>query len=70
MSVDYPRLNLESGELTQSVKHLIKILHRDTALDQCLDALVGGADGPGDLIDVLRLDDGLEVILKQLSEVV
>jgi len=56
--------------LTQGIEHLIQVPHGAAALDQGLDALVGGADGLGDLVDVLRLDDGLEVVLEQLGEVV
>ena len=59
-----------AGKLTQGVKHLVQVVHRDAAFDQGLDALVPRADGLGDLVDVLRLDDGLEVIFKKLGEVV
>jgi hypothetical protein len=54
----------------QSVEHLVQVAHRDAAFNQGLDALVSGTDSLGNLVDVLRLDDGLEVILEQLGEVV
>lgn len=54
-------------------KHLTNFLHvaeRGTARKQSLDALLGAANGLGDLVDILGLDDGLEVIFQQLGEVV
>ncbi len=55
---------------TQGVNNLVQVVQGKPALDQSLDALVGGADGLGNLVDVLRLDDGLEIILEKLREVV
>jgi hypothetical protein len=61
---------LKGRARTQGVEHLVEIAQREAAFNQGLDTLVGGADGLGDLVDVLRLDDGLEIVLEQLGEVV
>ena len=67
--------NQQSGqdcrsELTQGIKHLVQVAQRVAAFNQGLDALVGGADSLGNLIHLLRLDNGLEIILEQFGEVV
>lgn len=49
---------------------LLGVVERGTALDQVADALLRATDGLGDLIDILWLDNGLEVILQKLGEVV
>jgi hypothetical protein len=41
-----------------------------SALEEGANTLVGSTDSLGDLVDVLGLDDGLEVILQELGEVV
>ena len=56
--------------LTKGIKDLVKVLHGRAALDERFNAPVGSTNGLGDLIDVLRLDNSLEVILEQLCEVV
>ena len=59
-----------SHRLTEGIENLIQVLHAGTCLDEGLDALVAAADGARNLVNILRLDDGLEVILEQLGEVV
>lgn len=54
----------------KGLEDLFGIFERGAALDQVTHALVGAAHSLGDLVNVLRLDDRLEVILKQLGEVV
>jgi hypothetical protein len=57
-------------ELTESVQDLVQVVHGLAAFNQELDSLVGGADRLGDLVDVLRLDNGPQIILQNLGEVV
>lgn len=56
--------------LTEGLENLIQIIHRQAALEQGFDALFGPSYSPGNLVDVLWLDNGLEVIFQQLREVV
>jgi len=57
-------------ELTKCIDNLVQVVHRESSLDQCLDALIGTPDSPGDLVHILWLDNRLQIILKQLGEVV
>lgn len=50
--------------------HVIHDLFVCSSLDERLDILDGTLDGLGDLVDILRFDYGLQVIFKDLSEVV
>lgn len=54
----------------QDIGDLLHVAQRGTALDQESHALVGAPDSLGDLVHILGLDDGLEVILQKLGEVV
>jgi hypothetical protein len=54
----------------ESVTNLFGISETGTAFNQETDALVGPSDRLGDLVDILGLDHGLEVILEKLGEVV
>lgn len=55
------------NSLTELVHHLIKVVTLVLILKELAD-LAG--DNLGNVIDVLRLDDGLQVILENLGEVV
>ena len=55
---------------TKHIHDLLHIIQLDTSLDEILHALDGTLDGAGNLIDVLRLDDSLQVVLQDLGEVV
>lgn len=55
---------------TKSVENLVEVVQRAAALEEELDALVGRADRPGDLVNILGLDNSLEVVLQKLGEVV
>ena len=54
----------------QDIGDLFHVAQRGTALDQESHALLGAPDSLGDLVHILGLDDGLEVILQKLGEVV
>lgn len=58
------------NEPTKGVEDLVEVVEGAAALNEELDALVGSADGLGNLIDVLGLDNSLQVILEELGEVV
>lgn len=55
---------------TKHFNNLVKVLHLGTALDEVANRFVGALDGLGNLVHILRLDDGLEVVLQHLGEVV
>ena len=57
-------------EPTKGIENLVEVIEGAAALNEELDALIGGADGLGDLVDVLGLDNSLQVILEKLGEVV
>lgn len=75
-------LQLTTGkEINVTVENGVKLERLDDLLDSCfvnlgalLDEEANGSvlalDGSGDLVDVLRLDDSLEVVLEDLCEVV
>ena len=73
-------LQLTTGQLTdvtvedvsqfQVVDHLVEVFHLGAGLDEVAHRSVGGLDSLGDLINILRLDDSLEVVLEHLCEVV
>lgn len=56
--------------LTKDIKHLIHIVHGRICLHQGSDGLIRALDRLGDTVDILGLDDSLEVIFKDLGEVV
>lgn len=56
--------------LTQHTADFFEVVHLGTAFDQAADGLIRGLDGFGNLIDVLRLDDGFKIILKKLCKVI
>lgn len=49
---------------------LLGVAQRSTAFEEKADALIGTSHGLGDLIDILGLDNGLEVIFQKLGEIV
>lgn len=54
----------------ENVGDSLNISKSSTAVDEGLDALLGAADSLGNLVNVLGLNDSLEIIFKQLGEVV
>lgn len=54
----------------EHVKNLVKVVQLARLLDEVLDGLLRTLNGLWKLVDVLRLHNGLEVILEQLGEVV
>lgn len=54
----------------QNISNLLHISEGGPARDQMADALLGSTNSLGDLIHVLGLNDGLEIILEELGEVV
>jgi hypothetical protein len=55
---------------TEHIHDLLHVVQLDTGLDDVLDTLNGALDSAGNLIDILRLDNSLQVILQDLGEVV
>jgi len=54
----------------EDVANLLEVVHLSSALDQSLDRLIGCADSSWNLVNILRLDNGLQVILEELGKVV
>lgn len=54
----------------QSLGDLIGVAKGSPAVDEMTDRLVGAPDSLGDLIHILRLNDGFEIVFEQLREVV
>lgn len=54
----------------ENVADLFHVAQRGSALEEEANALVGASDSPGDLVDILGLNHGLEVIFQELGEVV
>lgn len=63
---------VEDNVLTESLENLVYsgLVDLSTLLDQVANGSVCALDSPGDLVDVLRLDNSLEVVLQNLGEVV
>lgn len=55
---------------TENIHDLVIVVELRAALDELLHLLDGSLHGAGDLVNVLGLDDGLQVILQNLGEVV
>jgi hypothetical protein len=55
---------------TKNIKNFFQVVHRSSSFNQCSYSLVSTSDSFRDTVDVLRLDDGFEVIFKDLCEVV
>ena len=49
---------------------MFQVVQLDSSLDQILDIFDRTFDGSGDLVDILRLHDSLQVVLKHLGKVV
>lgn len=49
---------------------MFQVVQLVTGLDQLLNVLDRTLDGSGNLVDILRLHDSLQVVLEYLSEVV
>lgn len=56
--------------LTKGIEHRVQVTESVAALEQELDRSIGTTNSLGDLVNVLGLDDGLQVILQKLGEVV
>jgi hypothetical protein len=54
----------------QNIHNLFHVVKRGTSPDQVLDTLDGALHSTGNLINILRLDDSLQVVLQHLGEVV
>lgn len=59
-----------SIELTKNIKDLLHVVHGGIGLDQGSNRLICALDCLWDTIDILRLDDGFQVILQNFGEVV
>ena len=55
---------------TQDVHDVVQIAQLGLLLNQGLDILDGALDGSWQLVDVLRFDNGLEVIFENLCKVI
>ena len=55
---------------TKNFADLFEIVHLRAALDEMANCFVGALDRFGDLVNILRLDDSLEIVLQDLGEVV
>ena len=49
---------------------MFQVVQLDSSLDQILDIFDRTFDGSGDLVDILRLHDSLQVVLEHLGEIV
>lgn len=49
---------------------MFQVVQLVTGLDQLLDVLDRTLNGSGNLVDILRLHDSLQVVLEYLSEIV
>lgn len=49
---------------------MVHVVHLGTSLNKRADLLHGAFDSPGNLVNILRLDDGLQVVFQDLREVV
>jgi hypothetical protein len=54
----------------EDIGNLFHVTERGSTLNEVSDTLVGAFNSPGDLVHILRLDHGLEVILQKLGEIV
>lgn len=55
---------------TKNIEDVFHVVHLRTSLDEVANTLDGTLDSSGDLVDILRLDNSLQVILQHLCEVV
>lgn len=49
---------------------MIHVVHLSAALDEVCNLFDGAFDGTGDLVNILRLHDSLQVILQNFGEVI
>ena len=65
-------VNLTVHEMAEfeGVQNLVQVAQRGAAFQKALNRPLRATDSLRDLIDILRLDDGLQVILEDLGEVV
>lgn len=49
---------------------MFQVAQLGAGLDEVSNVLNGALDSPGNLIDILRLDNSLEIVLQNLGEVV
>lgn len=56
--------------LTQNVKDFFHVLHSCLCLNEGSHSFIGTFDGLWNTVDILWFDDGLQVILENLREVV
>ena len=59
-----------SIQLTEALQSLLHVVHLRTGLDKLADVLHRALHCPGNLVDILRLHDSLQVIFQNLGEVV
>lgn len=65
-------VNLQGSSilLTKNIHDVVHIVHLVASLDQRQDLFDRSLDGLRDLINILRLDNSLQIIFKNLREVV
>lgn len=49
---------------------MIEVVQLSAGLDESSHVLNRSLDGPGNLVNILRLDDSLEIVLQNLGEIV
>ena len=55
---------------TEALQDVLHVIQLRTGFDELADVLDRALHCPGDLVDILRLHDSLQVILEDLGEVV
>ena len=63
-------LTVEDVPQLKVVEHLLQVVHLRAGADELSNGPFGALDSLGDLVDILRLDDSLQVVLEDLGEVV
>lgn len=63
-------VSIENVSQFQLINHLIEVVHLSTSFDEFANRPICGLDGFGDLVDILRLDNSLEIVFEDLGEVV
>lgn len=63
-------MTLTHGVHTEDIENFFVIVLLNASLEEFFDGTLGSLDGFGNLIDILRLDHGFEIILENLGEVV
>lgn len=63
-------LTIEDVPKLELVDHVVEVVHLRAGANELADSPLGPLDGLGNLVDILGLDDGLEVVFEDLGEVV